>query len=228
MADQPASGWLTDLLNRASREERRSPARLRRASRRADDERTPRHSIESLEFALGRHRAHDRPRRRRRTVGPLQARRAQRVHPPALHHAGPEGVRRDPQASIAPTANSSRPSTAISASSSGCSKRSRATTAARWWRAPISPRKPARSTPCWRTRPAASTERRPKARTRLRYRTTARAVIRLALRDSAALPPNSSRLGFLSRFLNVAVDLRRSVRVRVGADDVRSAWCRPP
>ena len=34
------------------------------------------------------------------------------------------------------TASSSRPSTATSASSSGCSKRSRATTAARWWRAP--------------------------------------------------------------------------------------------
>ena len=112
-------------------------------------------------FAVGRHRAHDRPRRRRRSVGPLQARRAQRLHPPALHLQGQKAfdeIRR----SIAPTANSSRRSTATSASSSGCSTRSRATTAARWWRAPISPRKPARSTPCWRTRPAASTERRRK------------------------------------------------------------------
>ena len=32
-------------------------------------------------------------------MGPLQARRAQCVHPPALHHAGPEGLRRNPQAS---------------------------------------------------------------------------------------------------------------------------------
>ena len=44
------------------------------------------------------------------------------------------------------------------ASSSACSRKSRATTAARWWRAPISPRRPARSTPCSRTRPDVSTE----------------------------------------------------------------------
>src|SRR5262249_38148890 len=33
-----------------------------------------------------------------RAVGPLQARRTQRVHAQALHHAGPEGVRGNPQA----------------------------------------------------------------------------------------------------------------------------------
>ena len=142
------------------------PSTGTRAARRANAAREPaperrraaRHSDRVAQFALGRHRPHDRPRRGGRTVGPLQARRAQRVHPQALHDAGPEGVRRNPQASTAPTANSSRPSTATSPSSSGCSTRSRATTAARWWRAPTSPRKPARSTPCWRTRPAASTE----------------------------------------------------------------------
>ena len=98
----------------------------RRAARPAPAATTARRAtrIESLELALGRHRADDRSRRRRRAVGPLQARRAQRLHPAPLHHAGPEDVRRDPQASTAPTASSSRPSTAISASSSGCWKRS--------------------------------------------------------------------------------------------------------
>ena len=54
----------------------------------------PQHRV--AQFAVGRYRAHDRPRRGRRSVGPLQARRTQRLHPPALHAAGPEGVRRDP------------------------------------------------------------------------------------------------------------------------------------
>ena len=156
-ASSTAGSPICSTAPRATRTSARARA-AREPARARPDERTPRHSIESLEFAVGRYRPHDRPRRRRRSVGPLQARRAQRVHPPALHPAGPEGVRRDPPASIAPTASSSRRSTATSASSSGCSTRSRATTAARWWRAPISPRKPARSTPCWRTRPAASTD----------------------------------------------------------------------
>src|SRR6185437_3033059 len=59
--------------------------------------------------------------------------------------------------STAPTASSSRRLTTISASSSACSTRSHATIAGRWWRAPTSPRKPARFIRCWRTRLAAST-----------------------------------------------------------------------
>ena len=106
------TGWLSDLLTRASQEPEpappgpaREPPRevAREAPREVprepppDAQRGERHSIESLELAGGRHRPHDRPRGRRRPVGPLQARRAQRVHAQALHHAGPEGVRGDPQ-----------------------------------------------------------------------------------------------------------------------------------
>src|SRR5262249_9341652 len=59
---------------------------------------------------------------------------------------------------IGPTVSSSAPSTAISASSSACSRKSRATTAARCWRAAISHRRRARSTPCSPTPPAVSTD----------------------------------------------------------------------
>src|SRR6185369_10067017 len=60
---------------------------------------------------------------------------------------------------IAASATFNGPSIAISASSSGCSKRSRATIAVSSWRAPTSRRRPARSTPCWRTPPDGWTER---------------------------------------------------------------------
>ncbi len=93
-------GWLSDLLSRASQEPeppaREFPARepARAGARRRRAHAAPHHRVAGL--AVGRHRAHDRPRGRRRFVGPLQARRTQRVHPPALYLAGPEGVRRDP------------------------------------------------------------------------------------------------------------------------------------
>ena len=70
----------------AARERRRRRHRTARASQ---------HRV--ARFARCRHRAHDRPRSGRRAVGPLQARRAQRVHPQALHHAGPAHVRGNPQ-----------------------------------------------------------------------------------------------------------------------------------
>ena len=93
------SGWLSELLHRASRPEdqlpdERGPTPRGEAPR--GEARAAHYTIESLELALGRHSAYDRPRRRGRAVGSLQARRAQRVHAPALHLAGPEDVRRDP------------------------------------------------------------------------------------------------------------------------------------
>ena len=87
------SGWLSELLHRASRPE--EPVPEARAPR--GEPRAAHHTIESLELALGRYRPDDRSRRRGRAVGPLQARRAQRVHTPALHHAGSEDLRRDPE-----------------------------------------------------------------------------------------------------------------------------------
>ena len=142
-----AAGWATcSAVPRA----RRASPRPRRDSRQA------RRAMESLELAVGRYRPHDRSRRGGRAVGALQARRAQRVHAPALHDAGPEDVRGDPQAL------SQRPRVQADGrplhrrSSSGCWTRSRRTSAARRPRAAISPRTPARSTPCWRTPPAAS------------------------------------------------------------------------
>ncbi len=95
------ANWLSDLLNRASQPEppqpRGSDGRVVRQEERQvrQEERPTRHTIESLELTLGRHRPHDRPRRRRRTLGALQSRRTQRVHAPPLHHAGPEDVRGD-------------------------------------------------------------------------------------------------------------------------------------
>ena len=105
------------------RPRRRARSRARRAAGRRRRPAGASHD-RVARLARGRYRPHDRSRRRRRAVGPLQARRAQRVHPQALHHAGPEGVRGDPHASIAATASSSRRSTATSPSSSGCSTRS--------------------------------------------------------------------------------------------------------
>ena len=78
-------GWLTDLLVRSKgdeEEERGNGSSLQ--------------GIESLELALCRHRAHDRSRRGGGAMGPSPARRAQRVHPPSLHGAGAEDLRRDP------------------------------------------------------------------------------------------------------------------------------------
>ena len=152
--DAGQTNWLSDLLTRASREGERAAATARgdaRGPRRPRGDRPTRHTHRVAGLALARYRPHDRPRCGGRTVGPLQSRRAQRVHAQALHDAGPEGVRGSARAGTAPTASSSRRSTATSPSSSACSKKSPATTAARWWCAPISPRKPARSTPCWRT-----------------------------------------------------------------------------
>ena len=84
-------GWLTELLERASRDDdepnrgydARSFAQRRRTLAAAQ------HRI--ARFTVGRHRPHDRSRGGRRPVAALQARRAQRLHPPALHLAGPEG-----------------------------------------------------------------------------------------------------------------------------------------
>ncbi len=98
-------GWLSELLTRASRDEEeparelpREPLRdLPREPARAPEERTPASHHRVARFIVGRHRPHDRSRRGRRPVGPLQARRTQCLHPPALHLAGAEGVRRDPQ-----------------------------------------------------------------------------------------------------------------------------------
>ena len=148
------TNWLSDLLTRASREGDVRPAATRRGrgAPAPTAERPTRHTIESLELALARYRPHDRPRCRGRTVGPLQSRRAQRVHAQALHDAGPEGVRGSaPPLPLRPRVQADgRPlHRRVRASARGSR---RATTAARWWRAPTSPRKPARSTPCWRTR----------------------------------------------------------------------------
>ncbi len=97
------TGWLSDLLQRASRDDEPSLENPRETGPRevpretSRDERTAAHSIESLELAVGRYRPHDRPQRGDRTVGQVQARRAQCLHPEALHAAGPEGVRRHQQ-----------------------------------------------------------------------------------------------------------------------------------
>ena len=118
-------GWLSDLLNRASRDETAEPA-ARPAGR---PDRVPGQQPRIPRLDLGRHRPHDRPRRRRGALGPLQARREQRLHPPPLHAAGPADLRRDPPQVSPRRRSSSRRSTATWRSSSACSPRSPATTA---------------------------------------------------------------------------------------------------
>ena len=91
---QPAQGrggWLSDLLGRASRDER---TRARICARQPAG--AARHRVARL--PLGRYRPHDRSRCCGRAVGALQPRRAQRVHAPALHAPGPADIRRDPEA----------------------------------------------------------------------------------------------------------------------------------
>ena len=61
---------------------------------------------------------------------------------------------------IAPIASLRRRSTATSPSSSGSWTKSHAMAAGRWSRAPISPRRLVRSTPCWRTQLAGSAGKR--------------------------------------------------------------------
>ena len=64
-------GWLSDLLTRASREDSPpiAPPGPRDAAR--GEERPQREGLESLEFACGRHRPHDRSRSGRGAVGAL-------------------------------------------------------------------------------------------------------------------------------------------------------------
>ncbi len=80
--------------------------------------------------------------------GSLPARRTQGVHQASLYSGRPEGVRRSSAENIVPSATSSRRSIATSMSSSGCSMKSRATSAGRRRCAISSLRKAGWSIPC--------------------------------------------------------------------------------
>ena len=150
-ADQGRDGWLSDLLE-PRRYRPGQPGAAARPSAAAGRQRQP------AGVAVARHRPPDGSQSRRRDVGSLSARREQGLHQAALHAGRPEGLRRSRAANIAPTATSSRRSTATSPSSSGCSTRSRATNAAPPCCAATSPRRPASSIPCSRMRRDGSAE----------------------------------------------------------------------
>ena len=137
-------GWLSDLLNRT---DAGGPS-----GREAPRGRAPASPGQSAGVAVARHRPADGSQSRRRDVGSLSARREQGVH--ASGSTRPPARRRSMKspANTAPTATSSRRSTATSPSSSGCSTKSRARIADRRRCAATSPRRPGWSTPCSRMR----------------------------------------------------------------------------
>ena len=113
-AESEQGGWLSNLLTRASQDDeaagcggagRNARARTRRRA-------------ELARRDLGRHRAHDRPRGGRRALGPLQPRRAQRLHPAASTRCRASRPSTRSAANTAASGRSSRPSTAMSTSSS--------------------------------------------------------------------------------------------------------------
>jgi hypothetical protein len=136
-------GWLSDLLTRASREDNPQPAMPREAPPR--DERPVQRdtvdSIDSLSVDIARMIDHD-------AAAELWAASTRRKAPRRSTRSAPN---------IARIRSSVRPWSTTSTNSSGCSTMSRAAIAAPPWRATISPRTPARSTPCWRTRRDGST-----------------------------------------------------------------------
>ena len=103
-------GWITDLLRNASMGDDDGRGRTAAASRCNEPGHRPaaRGSQSApcrgiAELAVGRYRPRHRPRRLGRSLAPLPARRARRLHPPPLYAQGPADLRRD-QAQIRPRA----------------------------------------------------------------------------------------------------------------------------
>ncbi len=126
-ANGRSGGWLSELLTRASREDSAAdyPAHSARSADRAPRDAVG--SLESLSVDIARMIDHEataelweRYQRGERGVGSRAA----------LHRAGPEGVRGNPQQVPLAIRNSGRPSNITSTSSSGCSKTFRAAIAA--------------------------------------------------------------------------------------------------
>ncbi len=145
------TGWLSELLSRASQEAEpvvRAPAPPRDGGDGID-------SLDSLAIDIARMIDHDAAADLGTAISAATATRSR-----VASSTPPRARRRSTRSgkSTAPTAISCARSIATSASSSACSRRSRATIAAKGWRALISPRRPARSTPCWHTRRGDSTE----------------------------------------------------------------------